>query len=42
MKNIQKLKTATLISFLIIIFPGSHVTLINFMMLAITFLQFFL
>lgn len=41
MNNIQKLKTATIISFLIIVFPGPHVTLINLMMLGIIFLQFF-
>lgn len=41
MKSTQKLKIATLLSFLIIVFPGSHVTLINLFILVIDFFQFF-
>ncbi len=39
MINSQKLKTVTIISFLIIIFPGPHVTFFNFMLLIIILLQ---
>jgi hypothetical protein len=39
MTTIQKLKIATIISFLIIVFPDHHVTFLNIMSLGITFLQ---
>jgi hypothetical protein len=39
MNTSKKLKIATGLSFLIIVFPGSHVTLLNFLVLGITFLQ---
>jgi len=41
MTTIQKLKIATIISFLIIVFPDHHVTFLNIMSLGITFLQLF-
>jgi hypothetical protein len=41
MKNIENLKKLTFISFLIIVFPGDHVTLINIIAILITFFQFF-
>jgi hypothetical protein len=40
MKNIENLKKATFLSFLIIFFPGEHVILINLIAILITFLQF--
>jgi hypothetical protein len=41
MNNIDNIKKATFLSFLIIVFPGDHVTLINLIVIIITFLQFF-
>ena len=41
MNNIENLKKATFLSFLIIFFPGEHVILINLIAILITFLQFF-
>ncbi len=41
MKNIENLKKATFLSFLIIFFPGEHVILINLIAILITFLDFF-
>ena len=41
MKNIENLKKATFLSFLIIFFSGEHVISINLIAILITFLDFF-
>jgi hypothetical protein len=41
MNNIDNIKKATFLSFLIIVFPGDHVTLINLMVIIIIFLESF-